>query len=229
MSDLCVIVPSRGRPENVKRLVESWTTTGAEASLEIVLDNDDDSFLESDIEAIMGGSGYVSLSMGPRIRLGPTLNREALLWADCFPYIGFMGDDHRPVTPEWDKRICEALESMGTGIVYGNDLFQGVNLPTAVFMTSNIVRTLGYFCPPEQTHLYLDNAWKSWGEQIGKLRYLPDVVIEHLHPHANGKSEWDARYEEVNSPEMYSHDQEAWNRYQLGQMVLDVEKLRALR
>jgi hypothetical protein len=197
--------------------------------LEIVLDNDDDSFLEDDIDAIMGSGGFVGLSCGPRIRLGPTLNREALVWASGFPYVGFMGDDHLPRTEGWDRLICDALESIqGPGIVYGNDLFQGINLPTAVFMDSRIIQTLGYMCPPEQTHLYLDNAWKSWGEQTQRLRYLPEVVIEHLHPHANGKSDWDSRYEEVNSPEMYSHDLEAWNRYQLGQMVLDVQKLREL-
>jgi hypothetical protein len=232
VTDLCVIVPSRGRPDNVKRLVDSWKETGATADLLVAMDNDDETWTVEDGEAIMdAGYDFLTLTWGPRIRMGPTLNREARALAGQYRYLGFMGDDHLPRTPEWDKRICEGLESCwGAGIVYGNDLFQGINLPTAVFMDSRIVQTLGYMCPPEQTHLYLDNAWKSWGQQMGpkRLKYLPLVVIEHIHPHAEGKAEWDDRYEEVNSPEMYAHDLEAWNQYQLGQMIFDVEKLRDL-
>ena len=66
-------------------------------------------------------------------------------------------------------------------------------IPTAVFMGAGVIRELGYFNPPGCTHLFLDNAWRHYGEALGTLRYLPDVIIEHLHFLA-GKAAKDALY-----------------------------------
>ena len=38
---MCVVVPSRGRPESAERLAQAFKDTGAEADLYIVIDNDD--------------------------------------------------------------------------------------------------------------------------------------------------------------------------------------------
>lgn len=225
-NELKVIVPSRGRPDNVLRLISAWTDTGATSGLEIVLDNDDTSFEEWHFEQIMEAGDWIGITSGPRIRLGPTLNREALIEADLHPFIGFMGDDHVPRTPGWDERICEALRELGTGIVYGNDLFQGPNLPTAVFMTSDIIKTLGYMCPPGLVHMYLDNAWLAWGQGIDRLRYLPDVVIEHVHPQAGGKAEVDEGYREVWP--LMQVDEPQWLEYKAMKLEADLDKLRGL-
>ena len=74
-----------------------------------------------------------------------------------------MGDDHRPrpAAMPWDARIRECL-SGGPGIVYGNDLLQGEKMATAVAMTSDIVTTLGYMCPPAMVHLCVDLVWVAW-------------------------------------------------------------------
>jgi hypothetical protein len=226
-SDLLVIVPSRGRPDKAVELVNSfYDTIGDFVDLLIALDDDDPELENYNIDSL--ADGLVSVVVGPRLRLGPTLNKEAVQAAAEYPFVGFMGDDHRPRTLGWDAILCSALDEMGTGIVYGNDLFQGPNLPTAVFMTSNIIDALGYMVPPEQTHLYLDNAWLAWGQGAECLRYLPETIIEHVHP-AAGKTEWDDRYAEVNSGEMYSADEAAFARYVATQLDADVAKIRALR
>jgi hypothetical protein len=38
---MCVVVPSRGRPENADRLAKAFIDTNADADLYIVVDNDD--------------------------------------------------------------------------------------------------------------------------------------------------------------------------------------------
>ena len=43
------------------------------------------------------------------------------------------------------------------------------------------------------------------GSDLGRLKYLPDVIIEHMHPDA-GKGIRDAGYDECNSPERWSKD-----------------------
>jgi hypothetical protein len=141
--------------------------------------------------------------VGPRLRLGPTLHKASAGFASRYPMLGFMGDDHRPRTPGWDAAYVEALTEMGTGIVYGDDLLQGERIPTQVAMTSDIVEAMGGMAPGGLVHMYLDDLWKAVGERLGCLRYLPDVVVEHLHP-AAGKARWDDRYAEVNAPEVYA-------------------------
>lgn len=165
-----------------------------------------------------------SHSMGEALRAAVQL----VLEEDPIPFaIGFCGDDHRPRTHGWDKAYLDALREMGTGIVYGNDLLQGENIPTQVAMTSDIVRALGYMAPPSLTHLYVDNFWKVLGNGADCLRYLPDVIVEHLHPVA-GKAEWDEGYKRVNSRAMYERDAAAFDEWLSTSMLSDVAKVRAL-
>ena len=220
-ASMCVIVPSRGRSANVRALKEAWDATAALAHLTVAVDADDPSR-----DAYLAEAGDVVL--GPRLRMAGTLNKVALERATRYDYIGFMGDDHRPRTAGWDEEIRETLAKMGTGIVYGDDLLQGKNLPTAVFMTSNIIRALGYMAPPGLIHLYLDNFWLDLGTAADVLRYLPDVLIEHMHP-TNGKAPMDAGYAEVNDPAMYAADSETYVTYRRSpQFGTDVAKVKAL-
>ena len=211
MDPLVVIVPTRGRPQNIARLIEGWQQTGATAQLSIVVD-DDDPAIDGYLNLLDGHfPPFVEFRMAPRIRLGPTLNREAVRLAEQFSMIGFMGDDHLPRTDHWDDRIRAALAI--TGVVYGNDLLQKDALPTAVFMTSDMVRALGYMCPPELVHMYLDNTWRDWGQAMGRYTYLPDVIIEHIHPVAR-KAEYDPGYAEADG--FMGPDHDAYNLYRHG-------------
>jgi hypothetical protein len=65
---------------------------------------------------------------------------------------------------------------------------------------------------PELVHLYIDNHWKAWGEALGTLTYLNDVLLEHMHPFA-GKAETDAVYDAANAPEMYDADSLAYTKF----------------
>src|SRR5439155_4080783 len=119
---------------------------------------------------------WMEVRDGARRRLRGTLNQLAAEHAPSWRNVGFMGEDHRPSTPRWDARFVECLSGGGPGLVYGNDLLMGEAMPTAVAMTSNIVTTLGYMAPPALVHLCIDLAWKDWGEGLGRITYLPDVI-----------------------------------------------------
>lgn len=224
MVELAVIIPSRGRPDNVARLLTRFVHNGAASA--VVCVDDDDPCAQRYAEVVKGCSlTKAQLVRANPMRLVPWLNAIAPPLAERWPYIGFMGDDHLPQTWLWAETICRVLAEMGTGIVYGDDRLQGERLPTAVFMTSDIIRTLGYMVPPELVHMYADNAWMEWGAAMGRLRYLPDVVIEHLHP-GNGKAPMDAGYQ--TSAQFMGPDGEAFGRYMAQQFPADAEKLRAL-
>ena len=208
---LIVVVPSRGRPHNIAELVAAWdkTRTG-DSHLWVIVDDDDTELDGYRQVAAESARPWWSLTVGPRRRLGPTLNDEALI-ASRLGHVGFMGDDHRPRTVGWDTKIIAALGSP-LAVVYGDDLVQRQNLATAVFMHSDVVSRLGYMVPPGQIHLYLDDFWMLLGNRLGTLTYLSDVVIEHCHPVA-GTAPSDAGYVEVNAPEMYSHDRNKFREF----------------
>ncbi|MFF8299565.1 glycosyltransferase family 2 protein [Streptomyces globisporus] len=228
--DLLVIIPTRGRPQAVPALVQAWDDTGATADLLFAVDNDDPELSGYKVEAAkLKGDGRFRFVYGKRLRLCGTLNQQAVKAAKRYRFLAFMGDDHRPRPAEmpWDARIRECL-SGGPGIVYGNDLLQGEAMATAVAMTSDIVATLGYMAPNVLTHLCLDLVWLDWGRGMGRITYLDDMVIEHLHP-ANGKADLDAGYEEVNSDAMVSADSAAYYDYRdNGGLDSDLAKLRQL-
>lgn len=222
VNDLLLIVPTRGRPNNVHKFEDAFsatTTDSPDVQLLFAIDDDDPVAypLLMDLRA-----DYIE---GPRVRMGPTLNKVALDNVDNYHVIGFAGDDHRLRTPSWDQRILEVIGDKG--IVYGNDLLQGATLPTAVFITSNIVKELGYFCLPGALHLFLDNYWKALGEIAGCLTYLDDVIIEHVHPVA-GKAEWDEGYIANNASDIWAHDEALFLTWQVNQLHHDAAKVRAL-
>ena len=215
---ILTIVPSRGRPEAVNELIEEFNATTAISNLVIAVDDDDSS------EYIVPDK--VILEVNPRMKMNGTLNFIANKYCEDYDYLVFMGDDHRPRTQDWDLLLADSIKDIKHGIAYGNHLLQGENLPTAVMQDARITRTLGYFSPPKQRHLFLDNFWKDLGTELGTLRYVPEVVLEHLHPFA-GKSEWDERYVEVNDKQMYIYDQMMYQEYRITRWQDDLAKLRA--
>lgn len=205
---LAYVVPSRGRPANIARLVDAWADTGATAHLEVCVDDDDPAL--GDYLAL-GLAGPARLRIGPRRRLGGTLNQVAPELAARHRAIGFMGDDHVPRSPGWDRRLLDAIEA-GARVAYGNDLVHGPALPTAVALDATVIARLGYMVPPGLVHLFMDNYWAWLGEHLGALAYLDDVVIEHVHPIV-GRAEWDEGYVEANATEVWEHDEARWHRW----------------
>lgn len=201
----CVIVPTRGRPENMARLAAAFVGTNAQADLYAVIDKDDPKFDE-----YLDNKDYMCLvSNNETGGCAQALNDGAQLLLDCsvFPYYDFfifLGDDVVPQTLEWDKAIETALLGK-TGIAYANDLFQGENLPTHFTMTRDIVERLRGMAPKGITHLYIDNFAKQLGIDLDCLIYLPEVILEHLHPAAD-KSDWDEGYIRVNQESRYTDD-----------------------
>lgn len=236
MAELTVIVPSRGRPEQARALIDAFRNTCTADTLLLFAVNESDPR-----SAEYDSPDGVNVIHCPSTNMVQALNAAATnvcipeSWAPVpasFPppfAVGFMGDDHCPRTYGWDAKYLEALRDLGTGLVYGDDLLQRQNLPTQVAMTADIVRALGWMAPPGLTHLYVDNFWRDLGTAAGCLRYLPDVVVEHRHPFA-GKGVMDAGYERVNNPDMYGRDARAYEGFiGAGELHAAVAAVKTLR
>ncbi|HEY9370147.1 hypothetical protein [Streptomyces sp.] len=228
--DLLVIIPTRGRPHAIPEIMRAWDDTGATADVLFCVDKDDPELAGYKQQAkAYADDARVRFVYWARKRLVGTLNQAAVKNAGDYQFLAFLGDDHRPRPADqpWDERIRICL-SGGPGIVYGNDLLQGEAMATAVAMTSDIVQTLGVMVPDCLVHLCADLVWVEWGRGIGRITYLDDMVIEHMHPAAQ-KAVVDSGYTECNSPERVASDSAAYYEYRDGGgLEADLIKLRAL-
>jgi hypothetical protein len=219
--DLTVYVPTKGRPENAERLQEQfYNTVSLNSRVVFILSTNDAkldlySNLNYSITVTPDKPGFVA-----PLNLGYWKDRR-----EVFSYaLGFMGDDHFPRTPYWDEKILSELEYMKSGLVYGNDMFQGERIPTQIVMTANIPLSLGFMTPPQLKHLYADNFWLDFGRSINRIKYLPDVVIEHLHP-AAGKAKHDEGYQFSGDFALDQEDKKAYYKYLQEDLEADSRKV----
>jgi hypothetical protein len=217
MKDLLLVVPSRGRPGNIKRLFDAMQATcRGDTSIIVGLDDDDPSL--SDYLAATPLSYTVQTGLRQVVAW---INRLAVPQAENYRYIGHVGDDNTFDTVGWDVSIMEALEK--TPFAFGNDHYPRPpgQLCCHVFMRSEVVQRLGYFGPPGIRHMYVDVAWMAWGVKTG-ITYLHEVDIPHLHYTLTGQT--DASYQA--STNLIPEDLENWHRYcESGQLNTDIGQI----
>lgn len=239
-AQLIVIVPTRSRPHNVMPLVDAFRDTRAfddGAELVFVYDKDDPALDDymlavADVATRHGHRAPVMwLDASRHEQLVPKLNKAAFyLQITRQPFaLGFMGDDHRPQTVGWVKAYLDELRRLGTGVVSCPDGYRTDDLPTQWAMTADIVEHLQCMVPAPVEHLYCDDAIRAVATQAGCYSYLPDLLIEHLHPVAE-KAPADEQYDRVNGRDQYRKDRpiyRAWKRD--GGLAFAVSVVRMLR
>lgn len=229
-----IVMPSRGRPERAAAALEAIRMTAVRVDTSVVLavDADDPAW-----DAYARIVGQRQLLAGPETtlltlrgeetgNLTRATNTVSMRIAEHDPtaIIGNLGDDQLAKTPGWDRIVAEALEQ--PGLVYGDDLFQGERLPCGgIFISASIVRALGWYALPACDHLFIDNAWLDIGRGLGRIRFLPEVVFEHVHPLA-GKADWDEGYERANNQAAVDHDRTAYEWWRVHEYRADVERVR---
>jgi hypothetical protein len=220
VGDLAVIVPSRGRPHNIARLIDAMNRTcRADTTLIVGVDRDDPHFSEyqgfRECEIVTAG--------GLKGRLVAWLNLLASARTKDYACIGHIGDDNVPRTIGWDARIIESLQSHC--FCFGDDLDPGRapgSLTIHAFMRSSVIERLGYMGPPSLRHMYVDPVWMAWGTATS-IEFLPDVVLEHMHYTVGGKAPVDESYEA--STGLIPRDCAAYNEYCYENLNHDIRKL----
>ena len=216
MNSNLVILPTRSRPDSAERCINALKEHSVLSDFVIAIDDD-----QADLYPRLDGVTY---EVNPRLRMNGTLNLVANKYADKYETIFFLGDDHLVQTPNWDEYLSKAIAHKGYGLAYGNDLLQRHQLATAVMMSTNIIRAVGYMAPPKLVHLYMDNYWMILGQRLGTLWYFDNVIVEHLHPVA-GKVAWDEQYREANSDEVANKDRMELHRYMEEDFTTELEKI----
>lgn len=236
--DLAVLIPTRGRPGNLEKVIGAWDFTNAwdVAHMVVIVDADDpeiqgyNDLFEGTRNPDTGDALFSMVTVGQWMPMVEKLNRVATSIALSRKYlaVGFAGDDHLPQTIGWAERYLTVLRDIGTGMVYGDDGYQGRNLATEWAVTADAVLALDKMVPAPVEHLYCDNAMMDLFGGAGALRHLPEVRIEHVHPIA-GKVETDEQYQRVNSRTQFKRDRIVYEAWRRAQLPVDIAIVRALR
>lgn len=188
---ISILLPSRGRPANVRRLWESVEATTLDAWEMVVRLDDDD--LEADDYPDLPGIVYLS---GPRVVLSS-------YWNECCeaaagPIFMQAGDDITIETPGWDRLVSSAFPPDGIALVHGDDgnpdRSRALDYGTHGFLRREWVEAVGYFLPPYFSSDFSDTWVNEVAEAIGR-RIFVDILTEHHHP-AFGKAPLDLTHEE---------------------------------
>lgn len=222
---ISVLLPTRGRPDNVRRLLDSAFQT-AETEVEFVVYLDDDDPTRHRTKDVLARGAQATWVEGPRVVLSE-------MWNRCWEHARFdvamhCGDDIVFRTDSWDVRVLEEFERRSDRIVlvHGRDGFQDANLGTHSFLHRRWIEALGYFVPPYFSSDYNDLWLTEVADALGRRVYLPDVYTEHMHP-VVGKGTWDQTHQE----RMARHQRDDVARLYADlatQRAADVEKLREL-
>ena len=168
------VLPSRGRPHNLRRLIAAYITTKATTPVWLRLDQDDLT-LEQSLSLSLPRSWVREI--GPRLPLS-VIYAEAYQQTPERPWWGFIADDVVPETPGWDVRLIEIAGSDGMAVPTGGHDQEGT--PHFV-LGGRLVREIGWLALPGLDRLYIDTVWGDIAKSRGLLRRVPDVVLRHAH------------------------------------------------
>lgn len=216
---ISLLVPSRGRPDNISRLYNSVerTTWG---SWEIIVRLDDDDPTCADYP-VASNLTYIT---GPRQVM-------TVYWNECYAQASgdicwHGGDDVTFRTLGWDEIVRETFPPDGIAFVHGHDLSpNGDWLGTHGFLRREWVDAVGYITAPYFTSDYADVWLVDVSDLIGRHVYIP-IITEHWHPDF-GKAVRDQTYYDRVARHK-ADDMDARYRELGAERESDAEKLRAV-
>lgn len=213
---ISILAPSRGRVEAACEMACSARLT-ANGPVEILVyaDNDDPTDYET--------RPCLRVHRGPRITLSDCWNKLADIAEGDI--LGMGADDIRFRTQGWDLRVRDMFDMFSDRIafVHGRDGIHDEKLGTHGFVSREWVDTVGYFTWPTFPADYADTWLHVLADGIGRRVFVPDVLIEHLHPIA-GKGEWDQTHFERLARGREANVVQLWRSLE-GQRREDAEKL----
>lgn len=193
------LLASRGRPASIQRFIDAWYKTHASTPVYLRLDLCDPTIEE--YKKLKYPKEFIVV-IDSRARLGAAMT-EILRVYPNEPWYGLLADDLNPISEFWDTQLIEAAGS--NYISQANDLSPKPKNYCHPCIGGNLVRKAGFFGFPLTTHYCLEVVWKDLVKRDSRFgRYLPNVVVENLHPDFN-KSTFDVTYQEANDVKAADH------------------------
>lgn len=194
---ISILIPTRNRPENVRKVVDSIMSNASAGGLVEVLfyvDQDDFSFPDDIL------SENVKKIVGPRLWLSVLQN---ILYSHASgEIIMYAGDDVEFRTKGWDHIVRQKFLEIDDriGLVFGNDLGSyGSAIALHGFLHRNWVNAVGVWVAPGRGSLY--DFWiTEVARELGRIFYLENLIIAHIHyRQGEAKATFDETYKTVYS------------------------------
>lgn len=191
---ISLLVPTRGRPDNIVRLLQSLHETSHVMPDVILRIDDDDEESKSALEQIISAGENVSFIGGKRTTMTAYWNEIAgLTPADV---LMFAADDICFRTKGWDSLVRKTFDEHPDKMIFvhGEDGYWGNRFGTHGFLHRKWVDALGYVLPPYFSSDFGDTWINDVANMLGRRVFLP-ILIEHMHP-LWGKANMDKTYQE---------------------------------
>ena len=204
---LSLIVPTRGRPRPLRRVLRSLAATTARPSrVEVVLVVDAD---DGAAQALRGPG--VRVVVGPPGRRMGELNRAGAAAARG-EWLMLLNDDVVARSRSWDDAVLAAAARFPDriGLVHVNDTLVRDHLCVFPVVSRRYVELAGGICPPDYRRYRIDDHIDDVFTRLGgRTVYLPDVVFEHrnavVHPTAGRVYEADPAVLAEDAPRFEAH------------------------
>lgn len=203
--DLCVICPTRERPEKLQRMYDSFIETKC-GKTAIILCVDVDDKTEYNYNC--------AISVEPH-KTNTEIINDIFSKYPNFKYYMVINDDIVFKTIGWDIVLKQK------GINFPED---GTNrkFPTFSVIDGDIPRALGWLQMPRLEYLCGDLVWDFIGKQLNILKYNPSVLIDHNHFLFGANK--DSISEHTHSH--HKKDHEAFAQWLLNDMYNDIRKVK---
>ena len=190
---LSLIVPTRGRPDPLRRFLDSIARTATRpGQLEVVLVVDAD-----DPGSAAVGHPRLRLRhvVGPPGRTMGALNMDGYA-ASTGEYVMLLNDDVLARTPGWDRVVLRCFRRFPDPIalVHVNDTLIEHHLCTFPLVSRAFCELAGGICPREYRRYRIDDHIEDVFNLLAyagvrRTVYLPEVVFEHTNAveHAGGR------------------------------------------
>lgn len=199
---ISLLCPTRGRPDRVCVMIESVIkTTEKLENVEILfyIDSDDD---KKD-DYIVSINNLLNKYNNPFKRVLPHIGEPMsvskswnIIAEKCEGDILVMAnDDEVWITKGWDRRLNEEADKFPDDIycIYFDDGIMHEEICAFPMVSRKWYEILGYFTPGIFKFLANDTWIEYIAIGIGRLHYVPDVLVEHRH-YLHKKSEIDETY-----------------------------------
>ena len=181
---ISLLVPTRGRPHNIRRFAESVEAT-ASALVEVVWCVDDDDVESFDAVIQCNECAEMTshwLLVAPRVI-------PCKRWNDAWraangSIFGMFGDDCVFRASGWDEMVEHAFARYPDGIalVYGPDGFRNQAHASHPFLSRQWTDALGGATVEFFSQDWNDTWMNYLGDAVGRRHYIPELRIQHLHP-----------------------------------------------
>jgi FKBP-type peptidyl-prolyl cis-trans isomerase 2 len=196
-----LLCPTRGRPDNVMRLLRSILKTAIfKDRIEILFYIDMDDSRLRDYQQIF--------DLGCKTEFSTLLGCEAI-WGEpttvskCWntlaerckgSILALANDDQVYVDKGWDIVLDFEIKKFPDKIfcMWFNDGINGPNFCAFPIISRKWYETLGYFTPHIFKYFYVDTWIMDVAKRIDRLHHIPYILVEHMH-----FTQWKSPYDET--------------------------------